>query len=207
MSNATEERALALLGKGFNPEIVASSVGISVSRISQLLSDANFASQVSELRFKNLSKHSDRDEKYDKIEDVLIKRMEDCLPLMFKPMEVLRALTQINAVKRKGVSDPSSITNQQEVVQLILPTAIINSFTMNIHNQVVKVGEKNLITIQSGNMENLLQKSKDPNAREVPNVEYVNSEESRISDAKSRLRAARERTSAGTFAPNSTNVE
>jgi hypothetical protein len=62
---STETRALALLGQGIEPGIVANSLGVDPSRISQLLSDENFAAQVAELRFENLAKHSMRDNKYD----------------------------------------------------------------------------------------------------------------------------------------------
>lgn len=158
---STESRALTLLGQGLGPEVVASAVGVSVSRISQLLSDAEFAHDVAELRFQNLSKHSERDNKYDMLEDELLKKMEDLLPMMMRPLEVLKAISVINAAKRRGSSAPESITNQQTVVQLVMPTQIFQQFTTNINNQVIKAGQQDLVTVQSSNMTKLLSQRKE----------------------------------------------
>jgi hypothetical protein len=171
-TTSTESRALSLLGQGIGPEMVASAVGVSVSRISQLLSDPSFASQVADLRFKNLSKHNERDARYDSLEDKLIDKMEDLIPFMIKPLEVLRAISVINAAKRRGSSTPDSITQQSTVVNLLMPTQITQIFsadqrslTLNTNNQVVKAGGQELVTVQSGRMDTLLAGSKQISAQ------------------------------------------
>lgn len=158
--NTTEERALTLLGSGIAPETVAASLGISASRISQLLSDENFSAKVAELRFQNLAKHNERDSSYDSLEDELLDKLRDCLPLMHRPMEVLKAIQVINAAKRRGASTPESIIEKQQIIQLTLPVQIINKFQTNIQGQVTTVGEQNLLTIQSGSLDSLLNKRK-----------------------------------------------
>ena len=155
-ATSTEQRVLKLLGTGIKPEVVAASVGISVSRISQLLSDEQFAAQVAELRYQNLSKHNERDGSYDSLEDKLLERMEDCLPMMHRPMEILKAIQIINAAKRRGSSAPESITEKQTVINLVLPTVLVNKFQVNGQGQVVRVGEQDLTTIQSGVLENMV---------------------------------------------------
>ena len=157
---STESRALTLLGQGLGAEMVASAIGVSVSRISQLLSETEFAAQVADLRFRNLSKHNERDAEYDKLEDELIIKMRDLMPFMVRPMEVARVLQIINQAKRRGSSAPESITNQQTVVQLNMPTTIYQKFTVNANNQVIQAGQQQLITVQSGNMAKLLTASK-----------------------------------------------
>jgi len=151
-TTSTTERALALLGANVNPTQVAAALGVELSRISQLLSDAEFAAQVSALRFETLHKHNARDNEYDSLEDTLIERLRDCLPMMHRPMEVLKAIAVINAAKRRGVSAPEMLHQQAAVLQLVMPTQIINHFTKNINNQVVRIGERDLITIQSGTL-------------------------------------------------------
>lgn len=167
MSNATsivEERALKLLGDGLAPEIVAMAVGVTASRISQLISDPDFASRVSDLRYKNLSKHAERDEKYDNIEDKLLDRMELMLPMMFKPTEVLRALTAVNMAKRRAPAVPESMIGQKEVVTLTMPQVVLNQFNQqfitNVNNQVIKAGDQELVTVQSVRMNELLRERK-----------------------------------------------
>lgn len=161
--SVTESRALKLLGDGIAPHTVAASLGISVSRISQLLSDESFAAQVAELRYKNLAKHNERDEQYDTLEEDLIEKLKDCLPLMHRPMEILKAIQVINAAKRRGASAPEALVEKQSIVQLVVPVQIINKFQTNIDGQVVTVGEQNLLTIQSGALEGLAKRVKDVN--------------------------------------------
>ena len=148
----TESRALALLGAGANPEQVAAALGITASRISQLVSDPEFAAQVADLRFQNLSQHNARDSKYDTIEDTLLERLENLLPLMHRPMEVMKAISTINGAKRRGQSAPQQITNTQNIVNIQIPNLIVNKFTTNINNQVIRAGEQELLTIQSGTL-------------------------------------------------------
>jgi hypothetical protein len=152
---STEERALTLLGQGIPPETVAASLGITASRISQLLSDENFAAQVAELRYTALAKHNERDSGYDALEDDLLERLRDCLPLMHRPMEILKAIQIINSAKRRGSSTPEAIQSKQSVLTLVMPIQVIQKFTTNLQGQVTSVGEQQLLTIQSGNLSQL----------------------------------------------------
>lgn len=161
---STESRALALLGSGIAPETVAASLGISVSRISQLLSDEEFAARVAELRFQNLAKHNERDSAYDSLEDTLLDRLKDCIPLMHRPMELLKAIQVINAAKRRGQSTPESIIEKQQIIQLNIPVQIINKFQTNLAGQVTTITTQdttqNLLTIQSGSLDSLVKARK-----------------------------------------------
>jgi hypothetical protein len=145
-----KERALELLGMGLIPSQVAAALGVEQSYMSQLLSDEHFASQVAEKRFESLSKHTERDGKYDKLEDELLEKMEDCIPFMSKPSDILRAIQVINSAKRRGASSPQAISQQNTVVKLSIPQILIDKFQMNINNQVITAGGQSLETIQSG---------------------------------------------------------
>ena len=145
-------RALELLGSGVPQEAVASALGVSPSYISQLLSDADFASKVTEKKYSLLSKHTERDAAYDLLEDDLIEKLNKAKNLMFRPADILAAIKVINGAKRRGTDSQASIVTQQNIVEITMPTQIIQQFTTNIVNQVVKVGDKDLITIQSGDL-------------------------------------------------------
>ncbi len=176
--SSSESRALTLLGQGINPEMAASAVGLSVSRISQLLSDPEFAAQVAEARYRNLVKHNERDNMYDEMENILAKKFHDLIPFMMKPMEILKGLREINALKRRGSSAPDSITQQQEVINLVMPVQIISQYRVNSANQVVQAGNQDLITIQAGGL-NALIKAKNAQ-KELQNVVYEPSPTERI---------------------------
>lgn len=187
LHNSTEERALKLLGSGLGPEVVANALGISASRVSQLLSDPDFAAQVEEARFNTLQSHNERDNKYDDLEDKLLSQMKQSVPLMVRPLEIARALQIINNAKRRGSSAPEQITQQNNVVQLVMPTQIVNNFTTNINNQVVTAGAQELVTMQSGALLKRLEESKTtqkslPHESGVKNVPSTESAASRTTD-------------------------
>ena len=157
VSSSTRERALTLLGQGISVDATAAACGVSASAISQLLSMDDFAAAVAERRFHALQKHNEQDSEYDEIESELTAKFKQAIPLMMRPMEILKGLQVINAQKRRGASAPESIHDKQTVVSITLPSVILNNFTnaaltTNIHNQVVKVGDKDLTTMQSGSL-------------------------------------------------------
>ena len=158
ITSVTEDRALQLLGSGVMPEAVAAALGVTPSRISQLLSRDDFAEKVAVLRYETLQSHNKRDAAYDDIEDQLLDKLKKSLPLMFKPEVILRAIATINGAKRRGQSAPQQTVNQQTIVSLTLPTSIAARFTVNIDNQVVRAGEQDLITIQSSNLMSMIDK-------------------------------------------------
>lgn len=158
--NATQERALALLGSGYPPAIVANSVGVTESYISQLLSLDWFSQQVQELKFLNLKKHTELDDAYDDLEEKLLKKLDKLVPLLIKPMDISRVLQTVNGAKRRGAgsSDVGHIT--QNIVQLSLPPALLQKFIKNSNNQIVEVQDgtdqpKSLVTTSSGSLERL----------------------------------------------------
>ena len=161
----TEDRALSLLGQGCGPELVASAIGVSVSRISQLLSTPEFAERVAELRFASLVRHNERDQRADRIEDMLLEKLENVIPFISDPMKLVAAYTRINAAKRRGSSAPDVLATQTPVVSLNIPSIVIQQnikqdITVNVNNQVIKAGNQDLVTVQSSNMESLLKRSK-----------------------------------------------
>lgn len=173
---STEDRALALLGSGIAPETVAASLGVSASRISQLLSDENFAARVAELRYESLAKHNQRDTSYDSLEDELIEKMRDCIPLMHRPMEILKAIAVINAAKRRGQSTPESIIEKQSIINLTIPVQIINKFQTNMQGQVTEITTsdsktQNLLTIQSGSLDSLIKEKR--NGLTLPSANFA----------------------------------
>lgn len=151
-TSTTEERALDMLGKGIPPTVVANTLGVDVSRISQYLSDPNFSARVVEKKFESLAKHNAVDDMADATESAILKRISESLPFITRPMEMIKAYQVLNAAKRRGQTVPETLTNQQQIVQLNIPQILIDKFQVNVHNQVTQVGQQTLVTIQSGNM-------------------------------------------------------
>ncbi len=155
--SSTEERVISLLGQSLPLETVANAIGITVSRVSQISSDPKCAERISKLRYETLLQHNKRDDSYDAIEDTLLEKLRGSIPLLIRPMEIVKTIQVINMAKRRGSASEISAPQQMSpVVQLTMPTQVVQSFTTNIHNQVISAGSQELITIPSGNMQNLL---------------------------------------------------
>jgi hypothetical protein len=192
-TSSVEDRALKLLGSGIGPEQTATALGVSTSRISQLLSTPEFMAQVADLRFQTLAKHNDRDTKWDNLEDALLDKLENIKEFMYRPGEVLNALRIVNAAKRRGTSTPEQITNQQTVIQLNMPITLINKFTTNIHNQVIEAGTveetQKLVTIQSSSlMDRLKEDNPDIHRQLIPSPENLPSNVASTHSASQRAR-------------------
>lgn len=155
-TNSTVERAITLLGSGTPPVAVASALGVTEGYISQLVADEAIATRVTQLRYESLRKHSARDTSYDEMEDALLEKLRDLLPLMMRPAEILAAIKIVNGAKRRGQSSPESLTNKQEIVQLVLPTHIVQHFQVDIKNSVIKTGERELLTITPKTLEGIV---------------------------------------------------
>lgn len=152
LSTSVEERALNLLGSGISSESVAAALGVTPARISQLLSQEDFAQRVAGIRYELLQKHNTRDGEYDSLEDMLIEKLKKSMPLMVRPDTILKAMNTVNGAKRRGQSAPEQATTNKNIVSLVLPTQIVQNFVTNVHNQVVKVGDQDLLTISSSNL-------------------------------------------------------
>lgn len=150
-----QEKIKELLGLNLPNNVVASAVGCGESYISQLMSDENFAQEVSELRVANTMAHAARDKKYDSIEDELLVRLEEKLEsgLAFtNPKEILAAIRIINAAKRRAApSELAGVGTPKQVVNLVLPesTAFAARFLVNGQNQVVEVAGKPMATMSA----------------------------------------------------------
>lgn len=172
--NDTQNKMLALLGQGFPPVVVASSLGCSESYVSQMLSEDWFARQVQELKFKTLQKHTVIDNKYDTLEERLLEKLERAIPLIVRPADITRTLQAINGAKRRGSGSQGQTTITQNIVQLTLPTALLQRFVSNQNNQIIEVqdgnGQQNpLVTTSSHSLERLSREARE--ARELRNSE------------------------------------
>lgn len=160
--SSIDSRVLDLLSQGASAAQTAAALGLSESRVSQLLSDERFANQLATNRFEALAKHNERDSKWDKIEDQLLNQLERTVPMIMQPEKIARVLQIVNQAKRRGASSVEHIHQQQTVIQLHLPTKIVNRFQVNGQNQVTQLEtedgkSQSMVTIQSGQMKKLAQ--------------------------------------------------
>lgn len=154
--DGTAARILEMLGNGLAPAVVSSALGVSESYISQLLGEESFNQQVTGLRYANLQAATSRDRSYDSLEDALLVKMAQAVPMLYKPMEIVRMASMVNAMKRRGADAPENTVIHQTTVQLTLPIAITSRFITNSANQVIEAGDQELITIAASSLNSKL---------------------------------------------------
>jgi tRNA threonylcarbamoyladenosine modification (KEOPS) complex Cgi121 subunit len=158
------ERIISLLGLGITGEKVAEACGITPGLVSIIAASPEVSKKIAELRFKNLSKHNERDDRYGELEDKLLTQLEQSLVFLgTDPMKVAKVLTLINKTERRGAVAPNHLTQQSTVVNLTLPIQILQQFSgrpqivKDVNNQVIQAGTQELITVQSSQMNKLLE--------------------------------------------------
>lgn len=158
------DKALTLLGQGHPPVVVASALGVTESRISQLLADSTFAEKVTELRYKQLQKSTAIDDEYNELESKLLEKLRKSLPLISRPRDILAAVTVVNNAKRRGQQAPESSTVTQKTVNLFLPGSVQQRFVSNSHNQVTEIRDEStgsaqtLVTASSASLDGFVER-------------------------------------------------
>lgn len=145
----SKDQIQEMLGNGLSNEVVATAVGCDPSYITQLMSVEEFSSKVIALRTAALSANSKRDRKIDAVEDKLIDKVEQSVDLLYKPLDLIRAATAVNAMKRRGVSAQDALHVQNTVVNLMIPQVVVMNFTKNSQGEVIEVEGKTLVTMTS----------------------------------------------------------
>lgn len=155
-----KDRAKELLGYGASVEDVAKTLGCDHSYISQLLADEQFSAEVSNLRADKLASASARDNKINAIEDVLIERLKEAIDarMIFKAGDLLRAFAVVNKAERRGFDAPLTNAANQTIVNLTMPTKIINKYVTNVNNEVIEINDATLVTMPTAELLRSLQK-------------------------------------------------
>lgn len=145
---------LKYLSAGVQPVEAARALGVTPSAVTQLMQSEELAPEVEKIRAAQAERGQALDQKYDALEEKLLNKLEQTIPLLMKPMEITKVLSHVNAAKRRGIVATTS-TETPQIVHLHLPPQIRQRVILNAQNQVVAVGDKQLITIQSANVAKL----------------------------------------------------
>ena len=157
-----KDAILELLAQGReSPENISRICGCTPSYISQLLTDADFVQQLRERKstlgnvaVDNLvsAKNNTHDSKLDLLEDRAMNKLAQLLPMVTKPMEAMKLFQVLNSAKRKNdlqVVNGNITNTTNNVVVLNLPATVKNKLLVNKNNEVVQVGDRPLVTMDS----------------------------------------------------------
>lgn len=135
------DQLIELLGDGHSQVAVAQALGISESRVSQLLQDPELRAQVAAVRAKKLGRESRIEEKRVTLEEKILEKLERAIPIMAlsKPLDIARVY-QIISASRKASGVTRDLEGAGAHVTVVLPAGILGSkFKLNAQNEVIEV--------------------------------------------------------------------
>lgn len=154
MFTPTEEKLIELLGQNLTQVQAARALGLEESEVSRHLANKDLALAVSEKKVATLTAATKRDANYDTLEDKLAAKLDQQLPFIQQPVVTAKILQMVNGLKRRGATqeDTNRIGNQTTIVVLQLPQVTRQKFEVNNRNEVVQVGDRPMLTIDSNQL-------------------------------------------------------
>lgn len=149
-------QVISYLKNGVSPIEISRALGITPGAITQLMQSPEVSEVVNKIQAEQQARSAALDKRYDALEEKLLTQLEKTVPLLMRPMEITKVLSQINAAKRRGAVHAIS-SGPAQVLQLNIPISLQSRFIVNAANQVVQAGEQTLVTMQSSNIPGLAQ--------------------------------------------------
>ena len=131
---------------------VAKVLNVTESYVSQIVSAPDFQQKLSAARVKNLVEETEHDDKLGKTEAKALDRVNTMLDYVTKPIEAARIFQILNTAKRRGVTEAEKalvVNSQNTVVMLQLPDVVKQKFITNANNEVVQIGDRPMVTMDS----------------------------------------------------------
>ncbi len=188
-------KLLKFLGSGCTQVQAANACGVSEGLVSQLCAEESFQEQIAEVLSRNIEVASQIDENYVEVEKILSKRLRDVIGYMTNADQIARILKTVANIPRK--TQPRVPLNLETVSGAIAPVALAipivarNVFVISPNSEVVKLDDKELVTLNSSSMESLLRQKRErvtiEQSKPVKFVEPVNGKPYQSSDEYSDL--------------------
>lgn len=131
---------------------VAKVLNVTESYISQVTNTPDFQEKLSKARVANLIEETQHDDNLSKTEAKALEKVNTMLDYVTKPVEAARIFQILNAAKRRGATEAEKslvINSTNTVVMLQLPNVIRQKFITNQQNEVVQIGDRPMVTMDS----------------------------------------------------------
>ena len=164
---------LNYISQGVSQEMAAQAAGVTPGYVSQLMRDEAFLEILARKRSEASVKTLERSQRYDSLEDKILKKLDTSLAFCMDPVKLAGILQRVVAAKGRDTGLPVGPTERGEVVSITLPTAAALNFTVNINNQVIQAGAQTLVPIQSALIADLASKQVSNPFGDQPNVKLL----------------------------------
>lgn len=152
--------------------------------VSQLCAEEDFQAQIAKVITADFKRAIETDENYEEVEHILSKKLREMAPMILNLDDALKTSKIVNSMKRKMA--PAINPNQggqdgNKFVTLVLPQVVINNiqnnFITNPNNEVVQVGDMDMLTLNSNSIDGLAAQVNDKQLAQiqtepVPKIEF-----------------------------------
>lgn len=168
----TAAKILKMLATGqVNQLQAAKANGVDDSYVSQLMADPDFSDQVRESVERLTADAIQIDQDYLEIEKDAVSKLKMQTKMVTNVDQLMRVARFANEAKKKVAMNPlgSESAGTIKPVQLILPKIVVQQITITPNNEIVGVGDRTLVTMNSKSMQSLVQRHKEAieNATEI----------------------------------------
>jgi hypothetical protein len=87
-----------------------------------------------------VTKYNEVDNLYDETELSVAKKLRDAVEFEMNSMKLIKIAGTLNGMRRRGSSSPEAIVNTQTVLNLALPSVIVNQFAVKAENVQINSG-------------------------------------------------------------------
>jgi hypothetical protein len=145
-----EDKIVELLGAGVSQKVVADSVGVDPSYVSQLMAREDVAARVAELRAVRATQFVEHDSNIESLEKQALERMAKLLPLQSDIMKITRVFQVLNGARKSmehGVGAQAAAPGA--IVSITLPEAAQVHFRLTADKQVVEIEGRSMVPMPS----------------------------------------------------------
>ena len=148
-----EEHILQLLAQpNITQADVAAVLDVTEGYVSQIVNTPEFQTKLSKVKVASLAAETAHDTKLANTETKALEKVSQMLDYVTKPIEAAKIFQVLNNAKRRGATEAEKqtvINSQNTVVMLQLPSIIKQKFTTNTNNEVVQIGDRPMVTMDS----------------------------------------------------------
>lgn len=171
-------RAAHLLAQGLGPSQVASLMGCTPARITQLKSESSFQNLLMEAQEEWAAAPEALEEellsnKYASTEHRILKQLDDSIGFL-EPRDMLRALEIVSKRQEEMKKRKAAIVQHQQnpqgtiiTVSLTIPQHAVPEYTMNTQGEIVSINQKPMAALSSTGVKNLFNSLKNLTAEGV----------------------------------------
>lgn len=169
------EDIIELAAEGYSAAKISSFTGIKVEKIKDLLEKEDIQRAVADQKSK--SRADKVENKYDRIENLALKRIEDELPMAEIP-DLIKVMDVVHK-KKVGQNTPPANAGSAAVVNIFVPTRIIpeeSKMTTNSDGEIIQVGDRNFAALPTPSLQEMF-REKQAKEVELANTIQITAEE------------------------------